>query len=306
MVTTQPLRLDRAARPPRKPATALTVCAWELRRHLANRMTPLLGVAVVLFFAATAAFKHEWLVPISDSRHIYMTVYASTAWGALYQVVAVLVTFFGMLVPFLTADAVARDQKQRVHELLMTTPLVSGAYVWGRFLAALLSSLVAVVLAALAVLAVNLGLNAAQPGYPPPNVGSLALSWLVTAVPAVVLLGGTSFLIGTVYPRLAMVVKLAMVLLWIALIFVVDIGHGLGWFAYWTPTSNGILKVLLPQLVAGASGGAPDAAAMLRAQGQLPDLWPWAGPHIALVLIGLLAVAIAAASFHRFRKHLNA
>ena len=44
----------------------------------------------------------------------------------------------------------------------------------------------------------------------------------------------------------------------------------------------------------------------LRAQEQLPDLWPWAGPHLVLVLLGLLAVAVAAATFHRFRQHLNA
>jgi ABC-type transport system involved in multi-copper enzyme maturation permease subunit len=42
-----------------------------------------------------------------------------------------------MLVPIIVADAVVRDYKQRLHELIMTTAVPTWAYVWGRFLAGL-------------------------------------------------------------------------------------------------------------------------------------------------------------------------
>ena len=108
-----------------------------------------------------------------------------------------------------------------------------------------------------------------------------------------------------------MAIKLGVLLAWVGLDLMVDIGHGLGGFAYWTPTSNGTLKVLLPRLAqtfqgaAGALDGAGRTHLASSLQQQLPDLWPWVLPHIALVFIGLGAVALAAARFQRFRNVLN-
>ena len=74
-----------------------------------------------------------WLLPLNDQGHVLMTLYGSSALGQVYQVVAVVMTFFGLLVPFLAADGVARDHRQRTHELVMTTAIPGWTLVAGRF-----------------------------------------------------------------------------------------------------------------------------------------------------------------------------
>ncbi|HXC79711.1 MAG TPA: ABC transporter permease [Candidatus Acidoferrum sp.] len=293
------------------PATVLDVAAWEIRRILASRLNLVLLVALGAFFGAIVMFKHEWAVPIDDARHIDMNLAGGTAFGQLDETVAILLVFFGLVVPFLTADAVARDQKQRVHEILMTTPLSSATYVWGRFLAAMAATLTAAIVMVLAATAANVLIHISTGSYPEPAIGSMVISWIVLVLPAAVLLGGLSFACATLFPRLAMAVKLGAALIWVGLDLVVDIAHGLGGFAYWTPTSNGTLKVLLPQLADRfvSSAGGLDAVGQSRLavtlQQQLPGLWPWVGPHLLLVLIGLVAVALTAMRFQRFRNVLN-
>lgn len=112
-------------------------------------------------------------------------------------------------------------------------------------------------------------------------------------------------MLSTLFPRLATAVKVAALFVWIGLSVVVDIGHGLGWFGYWTPTGNGVLKVIPQQVAAqfaqlGGSGG--DTTLALRVQQQLPDLAPWAGPHLALVVIGIGCAVAAGFGFRRFQN----
>jgi len=292
-------------------ATVVDVAGWEIRRILASPLNFLLLLALGAFFGAIVMFKHEWAVPVDDARHIDIVLVGASAFGQMYEVVAILLVFFGLVVPFLTADAVARDQKQRVHEILMTTPISSATYVWGRFLAAMAATLTAAVVMVLAATAANLVIHISTGTYPEPALGSLIISWSVLVLPAAVLLGAVSFAGATLFPRLAMAIKLGVVLIWVGLDIVVDIGHGLGGFAYWTPTSNGTLKVLMPQLAdrfLSSAGGLDEAGRVQLAstlQQQLPDLWPWVGPHLVLVVIGLAAVAFTAARFQRFRNVLN-
>jgi ABC-type transport system involved in multi-copper enzyme maturation permease subunit len=296
---------------PAESATVVDVAAWEMRRLLASRINLLMLLALGALFGAIVVFKHEWAVPLDDVRHIDIQLLGASAFGQMYEIVAILLVFFGLVVPFLTADAVARDQKQRVHEILMTTPVSSATYVWGRFLAAMAATLTAAIVMIVAATAANLLIHISSAAYPAPAIGSLVISWLVLVLPAAVLLGGLSFAGATLFPRLAMAVKLGVVLVWVGLDLVVDIGHGLGGFAYWTPTSNGTLKVLLPQLadrfVSSAVGLNDAGRAQLGStlQQQLPDLWPWVGPHLVLVVIGLACVALTAIRFQRFRNVLN-
>src|ERR1700716_3177101 len=108
--------LSLGAPPPRRavgPAIVATVCGWELGRVLANWSTLLLATGVVAFFMALVAFKHQWLVPVHEGAHVPGWLSGSSALGQVYEVVAVVITFFGLLVPFLSADGVARERRQR-------------------------------------------------------------------------------------------------------------------------------------------------------------------------------------------------
>jgi ABC-type transport system involved in multi-copper enzyme maturation permease subunit len=286
--------------------TTLSIGGWELRRVVAARSTLLLAAGIVAFFTALVAFKHEWLLPLDDRGHVLTTLYGSTALGQVYQVVAVVLTFFGLLVPFLAADGVAREHRQRTHELVMTTAVPGWALVAGRFVAVLVQTLVAALLALAGTLAAQALVHAAQPAFPAPNVGSLLALWGVLLLPAGVLLAGVSFLAGTLAPRRGMVVKIAVVLVWIALAAVVDLARQWTWYPYWSPAGNALLGaadtafVQAYVAIAGTTA-AVDPAIVLRAQGTALDLRPWLLPHLGLAAIGLAGAAVAAAGFRRFR-----
>jgi len=285
---------------------SLTIGGWELRRVLAARSTPLLASGILALFAALVAFKHQWLLPLNDRGHVLMWLYGSTSLGEVYQVVAVVITFFGLLVPFLAADGVAREHRQRTHELVMTTAAPGWALVAGRFLAVLAQTLVAALLVLAGTLAAQLLVHALQPEFPAPDVRSLLSLWAVLVLPAGVLLAGASFLAGTLVPRRSTVVKIGVVLVWIAIAAVVDLAQGLSWYPYWSPAGNALLGVASTAFVqayvaiAGTTA-AGDPATTLGAQQTAVDLRPWVLPHLGLVALGLMGAAAAAAGFRRSR-----
>jgi ABC-type transport system involved in multi-copper enzyme maturation permease subunit len=286
--------------------TLPTVCGWELRRVLATRSTLLLAAGVTAFFVALVTFKHQWLLPLSDRNHVLTWLYGSSPLGQVYEVVAVVMTFFGLLVPFLAADGVAREHRQRTHELVMTTAVPAWSFVAGRFLAVLAQTMAAALLALAGTLGAELLLHTTQPGFPAPDVRSLLALWAVLVLPAGVLLAGASFLAGTLAPRRGMVVKIGVVLAWIALAAVVDLSGSLPWYPYWSPAGNALLGVAdrtFVQTYAAIAGGTPaaDPAIALRAQQLALDLTPWLLPHLGLAVIGLAGAAVAAARFRRFR-----
>jgi ABC-type transport system involved in multi-copper enzyme maturation permease subunit len=292
-------------------SSLIDVAAWELRRLAASPSNFAIVGVIFALFAGLVWVKHTWAVPVETGagRGVVLTVLGSTALGTVFEVVALLLLFFGMLVPFVVADAVARDHRQRVHELLMATPISTSAYVWGRFLASTAVALILSIVMLIAVAAADLLIHMTEPGFPITNGGGLALTWAVLVAPAVVVIGALSFMLSTLLPRLATPAKVAVVLFWVMLSLVVDIGHGLGGFGYWTPTGNGVLKVL-PQAAAErysqilANGAADPTAAALQVQQQIPDLAPWAGPHLGLVILGAIFVAITMIGFQRFKNAL--
>lgn len=289
-------------------ASVRDVAAWELRRVAGHRTNWTAGLAALLLFAGLIAFKHSWFLPVIDGGSLYLTVEGSTALGLLFETVGVLLLFFGMMLPFAATDAVAHDYGQRVHELVMAMPVSTSAYVWGRYLASLLISLGLAVLLLAALQVANLGLHAATPAYPAPDFRVVLLTWALTVLPATVLLSGLSFTLGTLLPQSANLIRLVLLVGWVMLTVVVDIGHGLGWFGYWTPTSNGILKVVPNEVarryLAASRHAAHSPTLALQVQQQLPDLHAWVAPHVGLVLIGLLSVAYAAVSFQRFQRQM--
>jgi ABC-type transport system involved in multi-copper enzyme maturation permease subunit len=290
----------------------LVVAGWELRRLGASASNFGLAAGVFVLFAGLVWVKHRWAIPVENGsgRGVVLNVIGSTALGTVFEVVALLLLFFGVLVPFVVADGVARDHRQRVHELLMAAPISSEAYVLGRFIASLAVAIVLSIVMLGAVATADLTISLSEPGFVALNWGGLLLTWAVLVVPAVVVIGGLSFMLSTLMPRIATPAKVAVVLGWVLLSVVVDVGHGLGWFGYWTPTGNGVLKVL-PQAAAERyasllQAGAGNASSLsLQVQQQLPNLWPWVLPHVGLVVIGVACAGIAALRFRRFQNSLG-
>ena len=297
--------VDVIARPTALQST-LRIAGWELRRIAASRLNFIVALGAFCFFLALVGIKHQWLVPVEagGGRGAVLTVFGSTALGVDFEIVGILLLFFGMLIPFLSAGAVSHDYHDRTHEILMATPMPSIPYVLGRFLAALVTGVGAAVLLLVAIATGNLFVHASDAGFPAQDFVALSITWSILVVPAVVVLSGVSFLLGTLFPRLATPIRVLIVLLWAVLSVVVDIGHGLGWFGFWTPTGNGVLKVI-PQQVAQVyaiqlARGVPSEAAS-RVQQTMPDLMPWVGPHLGLVIIGLACGVAAALTFRRFK-----
>ena len=148
--------------------------------------------------------------------------------------------------------------------------------------------------------------HATEPEFPLPDIWPFLALWAVLVVPAGVLLAGASFLAGTLAPRRGLVVKTAVVLVWIALAAVVDLAHTFVWYQFWSPAGNALLGVVDTAFVRAyvamaGTATAADPAIALRAQQTPLDLHPWILPHLGLVAIGLAAAAGAAAGFRRFR-----
>jgi len=281
------------------------VARWELGRLLASRSTWALAAGAELFFVALLLVKHSWVLPVSDASGSSgaITVVGSSAVGMLSEVVFVALLLFGMCLPFVAADGVARDYRQRVHELLMTTPVPGWAYVVGRYLAGLLLGLAlsGELLAAVYIVDALVGRRG---GYPAPELATLLAVWALTVLPAMVLLVSLSFALGTLWPRLANVMKLVVLIAWIG-IFVVGSSHLPSWYHRWDPTSyslaaagQSLVHQRYTQIVSGGSG--PEAA-FLAAQSRLPAFEPYVLPHLGLVALGLACVAVAAVGFRRYR-----
>ncbi len=286
-----------------------TVLIWELRRLWASHIGRALIGLPLLFFAGLLWLKHSWLLATDGGEQVLVA--GGSALGLLSQLVFVLLLLFGLCLPFLAADSVARDYRQRTHELLMTTPVPTWSYVWGRFLAALLLCIGLAVELLLATFAVNLALHRAHADYPAPDPGTLLGLWALTVLPTTVLLASVSFALGTFWPRAATVLKLIVLVAWVMLVIVgssLVYFHASSWYPYWNPTSYDLaLRAQADVLMRyqAQAGGVQDAAARLTiaraVQGQLLDVRPWILPHTGLGALGLGLVATAAFGFRRFR-----
>jgi len=293
IATSQTLEVRRAATPGNGGDLPRTrdVLGWELRRRVSSRRSWVLLACVALFFAVYLVLTAPLGItptgqPIPDPE--------TSPHGMLHEVVVVVLPLFGMLLPFLAADGVARDARQRVHELLMATRVSSRAYVSGRYLAVLLLGLVLSVELLVVIWAVDVMLHATRSGYPAPQFGPLVTIWVLTVLPAMVLLLSLSFALGTLWPRLSNLLKLAVLLGWIGL-YVVGaeqiLGHLPGWAQRLDPTSYLLYAAGQSRAVPGAT---PDPT-------RLPALQPWVLPHVGLVVLGVALAVAAVAGFRRFR-----
>jgi ABC-type transport system involved in multi-copper enzyme maturation permease subunit len=237
---------------------------------------------------------------------------------------------FGLFLPFVTTDGVARDLNRRTHELLMASALPTGAYMWGRYLAGIVLSLSMADLLLLAIATIGVAEHLAQPGtYPALDMpGALAI-WAIIVLPATVLLASLSFALGTMLPRRSNLVKTGVLLGW----FICGVllsqfmlhqvqaqtqsdGLSLPWYAayiVWDPTSSLIGGALRSQFYhrLGATLRNPALSnqafltQVLHVVKQAPDLGAFLGPHLAWIGISLSCVVVAALAFKRFRGALG-
>jgi hypothetical protein len=240
-----------------------------------------------------------------------------------------LVLVFGIIVPFLSADGVARDLKQRTHELLMSTAIPSWAYVWGRFLAVLVLDLLLATLLLATTVLIGVVFALAM-GHPFPNIAATFFLWVVAVLPAILLISGLSFGIGTLFPRYSGLGKVLIVVAWFLVSYEGLLVRGdEPSSVYWDPTSRAMIGALgeayqrelfngIDTVPVGSRGGGQQQVLVpatqltqeekvrelrlriLDVEQHMPDLWPWVGPHLVLAMIGLGGTAIAVVRFRRF------
>ncbi len=154
----------------------------------------------------------------------------------LIMLVSIMYSFFVAVAAGMT---LIRDQDQNVGELLHSTRLTPGEYVWGKYLAVLVGFL--------AVLALHLGLSIAFNHLMPHGenadaIGPFALrNYLVPAVvfaiPMLVLMSGTSFALGALTRRAVIVFTVPVAVLLFGAFFLWE------WSPSWlSPTMNRILQ----------------------------------------------------------------
>ena len=304
------------ARAIERPHPLLSVMAWELRRFGASRLFWLqaLGFFCFLLFMTWASRMPNQLTLGNANGTINGFVAGTSAWGLLTNLPLALV-LLGLLLPFVTTDGVTRDLHRRTYELLMTTALPTWAYVWGRYLIALLLSLGLAALSLAALLGMGL-LHLTVTNYPAPEIGNVLLLWVGMILPAAVLLSSLGFALGTLLPRLSTLVKIVILLGWFvgALILPIGIRDSTPptWYVNWDPTSAVTALGIVPQYSVGFQNqtGTVTSAAQLQqilltVENKMPDIAGWFAPHLIEALLSLLLVVLAAVAFRRFRDAFN-
>jgi ABC-type transport system involved in multi-copper enzyme maturation permease subunit len=295
----------------------LDVTAWEARRFLASRSSRrliLLALALFLLFM--------WLFKYADTEVVgsfAFQVSGTTAMG-LVTLFALFTSLLALLLPFMNAGGVAHDVKDRTHELLMSTPVPTWAYITGRFLFCLLASIGLALLLLAAVLLMGLVLHLTQKDYLPPQVNFALTLWLIVILPSTMLLSSLSFALGTLLSRYANLAPLGIIVLWFLFSVVNAPVFGLpSWYGTWEPTNFGMaailqhpyyqgLQTILSRL--GESQITPDSLRQFSTSFQslqqtTPDLLPWLAPHLIQLGVGLVFVLIVVLTFKRSRSVLN-
>ena len=322
----------------KSPNPLLTVLRWELRRALASRTTLIISTLLFGFFILLLIFSlqvQDYSVSgIAQPAHgapVQRTLSGIVTRNSLFGLAIIFpITLleFGLFLPFVSADGVSLDLKRRTHEILMTSALPSRAYIWGRYLAALLVAFGMACLLLLALLVVGVGLHLRAPHYYPAlDLRGTLVIWAVVVLPPTLLFSSLCFAFALLLPRQSNLIKAGAVFAWFAFglvlqVFVFDqVRYGPGyrqgnlpawWAAYetWQPTNTDsghlFLDQFLHRLDAILTNGALSAQqAQQRATalyGQMPDLGSFAAAHVVWIVVGVAAVAAASLTFRRFRN----
>ncbi len=299
-----------------RPRLLTRVMTWEFRRFYASRLFWLqaLGFFCFLLFLMWALQMPDQFGTQHGSVAINGFVAGTSAWGLL-QVLPLTLALLVLLLPFVTADGVTRDFSRSTHELLLTTGLPTWAYVWGRYLVALLMSLGLALLMLAAILGMGLLLHLTVPTYPLPQVGTVLLLWIGMVVPATVLVSSLSFAFGTLLPRLTMLVKVVIMVGWIMGAVVLPTGLRdtipPGWYVTWDPTcavtALGLLSPYSSHFheLQEVTSEAQFQNALSTVENKIPDIGAWFASHLLLAGLSLLLVLVAALAFKRSRASLG-
>src|SRR5215472_986107 len=229
-----------------------SVLAWEIRRLSASRLfwsqaIGLLGFLLLLTWVLRVPGGETFVHRGPGNQTGEMSAFvAGTSPDGLLQILPTILLVLVLLLPFVSADGVTRDVTRRTHELVVTTSVPTWAYVWGRYLAVLGTSLGLALLLLLALIAMGETLHLAIADYPAPVIGGTLLLWVGMVVPATVLVGGVGFALSTLAPRFSVLVKVVILVGWIVGAEVIPISIGLqpgainpapSWYVDWDPTS---------------------------------------------------------------------
>jgi len=290
-----------------------SVLAWELRRLLSPRRFWLQALGFFCFaLLLTWAQSQSFVFSVQSANGF---VPGTSAWGLLLSL-PTMVVLLVLFLPFVNADSVSRDLQRGTHELLMTTPLPTWAYVWGRYLIGLLISLGLAVMLLAALLGVGAVLHGTNSAYPSPQVVTVLLLWGGMVVPATVIVSSLSFAIGTLVPRHTTLVKIGILVVWVVgaeviplvLYFPAGPNHLPTWYSSWDPTSALTGLVLFSQYNSDAHQQSSSITNTAQFQHLLntiankaPDISAWLVPHWIEALLSVLLVVVATLAFRRFR-----
>ncbi len=303
-----------------RPQPLFAVVAWELRRFSASRLFWLQALLFVGLILLVTRLAHNDIGSQTATFTFNGSVAISSPWGLLSQLPSGMLLLLCLILPFVNADGVSRDLSRRTHELLMTTPVPTWAYVWGRYLAGLLMSLGLALLLLVAIVGLGLLRHLTDSTYPSPELGPVLLLWVGMVVTATVLVSSLSFALGTLFPRQATLVKVVILLAWFVVAFILPAAmFGPGntpppaWYVNWDPTSGATKFGLLPQYQTAWQNQFATATTLAQAQrifiaveNMVPGNMAWLAPHLLLAAGSLLLVLLAALSFQRFRNALVA
>ena len=298
-----------------------SVLAWEIRRLSASRLfwsqaIGLLGFLLLLTWVLRVA-EHSTVSQGGRGLQTWeMSAFvAGTSPDGLLIILPTILLVLVLLLPFVSADGVTRDVTRRTHELVVTTSVPTWAYVWGRYLAALATSLGLALLLLLALIAVGEILHLAIADYPAPVIGGTLLLWVGMVVPATILVGGVGFALSTLAPRFSVLVKVVILVGWIVGALAIPISTGWTarnaptWYVDWDPTSAitaiGLLATYALRLGPSITSDASLQQYLITVENRIPTTTGWLGPHLLLILPALALVLIASLGYRRCRDVLR-
>jgi ABC-type transport system involved in multi-copper enzyme maturation permease subunit len=300
-----------------------SVMGWELRRFLASRLFWIQAAGYLLltcFVVWATRVGLQFSAPLNpgqpDNGTFSGFVAGTSVWGLL-SLIPIYLVLLAVLLPFVNAEGITRDLNRRTHELLMTTALPNWAYIWGRYLVGLLISLGLAVLMLGAILGMGAIFHLTIPNYPLPPTNGVIMLWIGMVLPATVLISSLSFMLGTLFSRQANLVKIALLVVWIILTFVIpsnyDSQHKLpAWYVNWDPTSFATTYTLLGgynpfNLQPGVQRTVAQwRQLLLTVENKPANLAGWFGPHLLIIALSLLLVVVAMFTFRRFRNTFGA
>jgi ABC-type transport system involved in multi-copper enzyme maturation permease subunit len=299
-----------------RPRLLARVMAWEFHRFRASRLFWLqaLGFFCFSFFLTWVQRAPYNFSQVNGKTGVLLSgsVAGTSAEGLLHTLPTSLVVLV-LFLPFVTVDGVTRDLQRRTHELLLTTALPTRAYVWGRYLMGLGMSLGLAVLFLVATLGMGELLHLTVTDYPAPEIGTTLLLWVGIVLSATILVSSLGFALGTLLPRLSMLIKVVILVAWIVGGVVMPLGLGgatpPSWYVNWDPTSGitgyGLRLSYSLNIGPSITSEAQLQQFLVSAENKMADLAGWFVPHLLLAGVSLALVLVASLAFKRSCEALN-